>query len=410
MNIGIVTTWFERGAAYVSKQFEEIISVKHNVFIYARGGEKFAINESKWDKNNVTWGKRRISPFSGTLIDKKDFYNWVKRNHIDLILFNEQEWWYPLLWCEELKIPTIAYIDYYKKNTIPLYESYSSLICNTKRHYSAFDWHEGAYYLPWGTDCKVFKPIDDNFSLVNKDYVTFFHSCGLNPYRKGTDILLKACKDINDSFKIVIHSQLELKSFFDDKIRMIIEELESSNKLEIITKTVSAPGLYHLGDVYVYPSRLEGIGLTLAESEACGLVPVTTNNGPMNEFVNTEIGFLIDVKQYYSREDGYYWPECQPDVGSLKEIIIQICRQKDKIEGLKKANWAFANEDLNWEKNSEKIFDIIEKTTYKPVNEVVRKKIVEYESVGFRKFNLFFLKYYRFFSLLNKILKKFEAK
>ena len=41
MNIGIVTTWFERGAAYVSKQYKDSLEeCGHKVFIYSRGGEK----------------------------------------------------------------------------------------------------------------------------------------------------------------------------------------------------------------------------------------------------------------------------------------------------------------------------------------------------------------------------------
>jgi len=76
MNIGIVTTWFERGAGYVSKQFEDVLSIKHNVKIYARGGEKYAIGNPQWDKDNVTWGKRIFSPFADTAIDKRDFIKW----------------------------------------------------------------------------------------------------------------------------------------------------------------------------------------------------------------------------------------------------------------------------------------------------------------------------------------------
>lgn len=405
MNIGIVTAWFERGAAYVSKQFEDVLSQKNDVFIYARGGEKTAIGDANWDKDNVTWGLRRNSPFSNTLISKKDFSKWVHSNHIDLVLFNEQEWLYPLLWCDELEIPTIAYIDYYKKNTIPLHSAYSALICNTKRHYSAFDWHNNAGYLPWGTDCNIYKPLDDQFKLVNEDYVTFFHSCGMNPYRKGTDILLLASEKIKEKFKLVLHSQIDLKSFFNEEINLAINNLEKEGKLEIITKTVTAPGLYHMGDVYIYPSRLEGIGLTLAEAEACGLVPVTTNNAPMNEFVNKDIGYLIGVSKYYSREDGYYWPECLPDMESLKTIMIDICNDKEKVVKLKKANYQYSIENLNWKKNSKQIFDIIDSVKYTPLNEKIKNEITAYENIGFRRFNNIFLKYHGIMKIILNYFK-----
>ena len=67
MNIGIVTTWFERGAAYVSRQYMEVLQKTDEVFIYARGGEKYEVGNPKWDLPNVHWGKKdKISILSGT--------------------------------------------------------------------------------------------------------------------------------------------------------------------------------------------------------------------------------------------------------------------------------------------------------------------------------------------------------
>ena len=62
MRIGIVTTWFERGAAYVSRQYRKQLERQHEVFIYARGGERQAIQDPKWDDKNVTWGKASVIP------------------------------------------------------------------------------------------------------------------------------------------------------------------------------------------------------------------------------------------------------------------------------------------------------------------------------------------------------------
>ena len=55
MNVGIVTTWFERGAAYVSKAYMQTLSSQHNVFIYARGGEEAGTGDPNWDLPCVTW-------------------------------------------------------------------------------------------------------------------------------------------------------------------------------------------------------------------------------------------------------------------------------------------------------------------------------------------------------------------
>lgn len=56
MNVGLVTTWFERGAAYVSRQYMEALSsdLGNRVFVYVRGGEAYAKKNDRWDKENVT--------------------------------------------------------------------------------------------------------------------------------------------------------------------------------------------------------------------------------------------------------------------------------------------------------------------------------------------------------------------
>jgi 1,2-diacylglycerol 3-alpha-glucosyltransferase len=73
VNIGIVTTWFERGAAYVSRQYAKSFLSKHDVLIYARGGDQ------KWDNDfnctNVTWAKTKGMPVSSAFC-LDDYSRW----------------------------------------------------------------------------------------------------------------------------------------------------------------------------------------------------------------------------------------------------------------------------------------------------------------------------------------------
>lgn len=127
MNVGIVTTWFERGAAYVSRQYLEALRSDSNnsVYIYARGGESYARNQSEWDRDFVTWGKVNKKYYCGaTGIEKKDFIDWLKNRQIDVVLFNEQNWWIPVIWCKELGIKVGTYVDYYTEETVPFFAIY----------------------------------------------------------------------------------------------------------------------------------------------------------------------------------------------------------------------------------------------------------------------------------------------
>ncbi|MBK8128802.1 MAG: glycosyl transferase, partial [bacterium] len=98
LNIGIVTTWFERGAAYVSRAYMKTLANKHDVWIYVRGGEEYAQGNSDWDDVNIWWGKRRRIGVP-QYIDWGDFQDWIRQHHIDVIIFNEQQSWDVILRC-----------------------------------------------------------------------------------------------------------------------------------------------------------------------------------------------------------------------------------------------------------------------------------------------------------------------
>ena len=361
MNIGIVTTWFERGAAYVSKQYADLLQKDFNVFIYARGGEMYAIGDKKWDKNNVTWGKKSNIPFIAAL-DLSDFKKWLITNKIDVVFFNEQYWLQPVILAKKMGIKTGAYVDYYTKESIPLFVIYDFLICNTKRHYQAFKWHPQAYYVPWGTDIDLFKPAKSNNAKL-----TFFHSAGYNPQRKGTDLVIKAFSSLRGKADLIVHTQAPISNFFPE-LKPVVKEMSASGDLKIIERSVPAPGLYHLGDVYVYPSRLDGIGLTIAEALSCGLPVIISDNPPMNEFVNNDIGSLVKIVKLYPRDDRYYWPQCEVDSDDLKRSMLEYLNRSNLI--LKSSNARkYAENALNWKANSGLLVKIFKDSSIQPINE-----------------------------------------
>lgn len=414
MNIGIVSTWFERGAGYVSRQYKEILEKQNNVFIYARGGEAYAIGNEKWDSSCVTWGNRVSIPIP-TAIDLVEFEAWIEKNNIEIIFFNEQHWWPPVLLCQKLNIIVGAYIDYYTEETVPLFDAYDFVICNTKKHYSVFKNHSQAYYIPWGTDTDLFK--SENKNLLYKDKIVFFHSAGYSPHRKGTDLVIKAFDllENKDKVHLIIHSQVD--DFMNNAcIRNILCKNENKDKIQFFQETVAAPGLYHLGDVYVYPSRLEGIGLTIAEAMAVGLPVITTDDGPMREFVVKNVsGRVVKVEKYISRADGYYWPQAIVDVGNLAEQMQWYVDNCDKIDEIKLKTRNYAEEKLNWKLNASEInhiFHNVKKINKKNFNDI-KIMIDHFEN---RRMNIlinFQLRYPTLYKILKKLrgyFIKYESK
>lgn len=402
MNIGIVTTWFERGAAYVSRQYRDILAVRHNVFIYGRGGESYGVKDPNWDTMDVTWDKRSVMPVM-TAIDIKQFKCWISEKNLDIVFFNEQHWWEPVLLCNRMGVKTGAYIDYYKEQTIPLFGSYDFLMCNTRRHYNVFKWHAQAYYIPWGTDINLF--LNTKPDLVEEGYVTFFHSAGMNPNRKGCDLVIKAFAGLsNVRTKLIIHSQRNLKEYFPE-MKELITELERRKVLICHEKTVPAPGLYHLGDVYVYPSRLEGIGLSIAEALSCGLPVITSDNPPMNEFIDGTNGKLVKIDQLFPRSDGYYWSQCSVNLGSLKDCMQEYAQYPEKIRERKTLARRYAEKYLDWRRNAAVLPALFEEVMYLS-NKAKRIAMREAQLFEEKRLGVRIKLYYRF-PFLSKMLEIF---
>ncbi len=359
MNIGIVTTWFERGAAYVSRHYQQTLEEGgHAVFIFARG-EEYARGNPVWDKPNVHWAK--TWPLTdASRMQVRDFRRWLIQEQIDLVIFNEQRVLWPIAICQTLGIRTVAYIDYYREPSVKRFSCFDGLICNTQRHYSIFSWHPGAVYIPWGTDTTLFAPTSALTGLVNPGIVTFFHSAGCSN-RKGTDLLIKAFAKTSGPGKLIIHTQKNILSWFPD-IEPLIQDLERQGRLTIITQTVPAPGLYHLGDVYVYPTKLEGIGLTICEAMSCGLPAIVPDNGPMNEFVEDKsTGLLTPIDLYISRADGYYWPMGIVSIDSLAGQIQFCIDHSDWVLHAKAVTRASIREERDWMRNSRLFPDYIKR-------------------------------------------------
>lgn len=354
MNIGFVSTWFERGAAYVTKSYINLLKENHNVFVYARGGEAFAKNDPNWDFPYVTWGLN----LPGMLINFNHIKKWIKQNKIDIIFFNEQQQ-IDIVYQLKLYFPNIklgSYIDYYKENTVKDFWLYDFLICNTKRHYSVFNEHPQCYYVPWGTDIDLFQPYSNEVNKSNN--LTFFHSAGFSD-RKGTTFTIEAFikGELYKKSKLIIHIQKDFeKSFGYD-----INKLKKYN-IEIIEKTVTAPGLYYLGDVYVYPTKLDGLGLTMYEALASGLPVITTNHAPMNEVINSDVGYLVEIDYFKSRSDGYYWPLSIIKEDSLIDGMNFFAENINIIKQMKKKARKQALEKWNWKDRKKRVNHIFENT------------------------------------------------
>ena len=378
MKIGIVSEWFERGSSYVTKIYaEQLRHQGEEVFIYARN-EHLENYEEPWDGVGVTFGTRTKIPF-GKALDKRDFTNWIQRHNITHIIFNEQIWVGPVLWARDLGIVTIAYVDYYTRKSLRDFIAYDLLICNTRRHLQAFSWHPNSIYMKWGTDLALFAPDEKKYDADAP--VRFFHSCGWSPYRKGTDLILQALQYISDdNFELTIHTQVDLGRYLKTKHPSLVDTL-SDPRIHVIHETVNAPGHYANHDVYVYPTRLEGIGLSQLEAQACGLPLIVPDNPPMNELTSEIVSQLLPVNRFFRREDDYYWDMCEVAASDIASAMESFIRSRAEIPLLRTKTREFAETQFNLERNFANLANILKD------QEVSRRKQLQISMLKIKRFS-----------------------
>lgn len=330
----------------------DALNPPHQVFIYCRGGERRAQNDPAWDKTFVTWGAQPLVD-EPSAVDIDDFSRWLTERKIECVFFNEQRSWLPVILCAERKILTGAFVVHYREDTVPLFHCYDFLICNSQHHFEVMSDHPQVRFVRWGTDLTRFRPSAPG--IVTPGCVTFFHSGGLNPHRKGTDLVLQGFAKLRPGralARLVLHTQADP----DESLRTVLDALQASaqgSSIDLFRETVpDLADLYRLGDVCVYPTRHEGLGLTVAESLASGLPILVTEQPPVSEHADGKVIRPVAVEIRYARPDGDYWPQSLASVDSLAAQMQAFVDNPEDLSLLKEQARETAVRLFDWKKNA----------------------------------------------------------
>jgi glycosyltransferase involved in cell wall biosynthesis len=107
-------------------------------------------------------------------------------------------------------------------------------------------------------------------------------SVGTLEPRKNYMVLLKAFKQLNSNFDLVIVGKKGWKS---QEIFDTISELQLHNRIKILgyVDDNDMPYLYNGAEVFVFPSVYEGFGLPVLEALACGVPTISSNASSLPE-------------------------------------------------------------------------------------------------------------------------------
>lgn len=182
-----------------------------------------------------------------------------------------------------------------------------------------------------GYDTKIFylKNLEKQKVLsefnINKNYERIVLYAGRLTENKGIDVLLNATKRYENGniLTIIAGGGGLLKELEAQVSKLNLKDVVfvGDQTQENLSK------LYNIADVLAVPSRVEGFGLVAIEALACGTPVVATNKGGMTDFINDEVGALVNVE----------------DEIMLEQEISKILNEEKGFDRLKLAEYAENN-------------------------------------------------------------------
>ena len=205
---------------------------------------------------------------------------------------------------------------YFKKKIIHTFDAIITMSEEMKNDAVSFGIHKKKIYLVTnGIEVNRFLPIFENRIKGRVIYV------GRINHQKGIDVLLKAWKIVIDkftNFQLFIAGPLQKDSYVN-----YLKSYQKKNNLQNYIKFVGEINyysndivkFYQSADIFVLPSRREGMPGSLLQAMACGLPVVSTKVSGAKELVKEGVnGKLIDIG----------------DEKKLAEAILDVLTMSDK--------------------------------------------------------------------------------
>ena len=196
--------------------------------------------------------------------------------------------------------------------------------------------------FPWGVDLDHFAPTADYRpqTAVSRppSAVTLFCNRSWET-RYGVDVLARAFVKVaqeNENVDLILLAG----GSQGNRIRQIFN---SGGVLDRVTfggqvSQTDLPRWYHMADLYISPSHVDGSSVSLMEALACGL-PCLVSDIPANKEWVTE------------GENGWLFPD--GDVDALAVKILAAMDQREKLLDIGRASRRSAENRADWKKNAE---------------------------------------------------------
>lgn len=203
----------------------------------------------------------------------------------------------------------------------------------------------------------------------------FLHVSSCFP-RKGVDALLKAYGKAfraSDDVSLIIKTFPNPHNDIEQQLNTLRHQDPNYPHVVVINRDCGLEelvGLYHACDVFVAPSRGEGLGLPMAEAMLFDLPVITTAWGGQRDFCDASTAWLCDYQfakaQTHLGTAHSVWAD--PDVEHLSSLMMEVYRLPIEQRKLRtNAAKERVLRDFTWERVAQRVEQTVQSLTESPI-------------------------------------------
>ncbi|NWF63766.1 MAG: glycosyltransferase family 4 protein [Chloroflexi bacterium] len=201
---------------------------------------------------------------------------------------------------------------------------------------------EKTIVFPWGVDLDHFRTKNAEDRMAKEGFVLFCNRAWEPRY--GVDVLARAFVKVarqREDVRLLLLSGGSQAA----NIRRI---LQSGGVEEYVTfggqiSQTDLPRWYHMADLYISPSHVDGSSVSLMEALACGL-PCLVSDIPANK------EWVFENKNGWLFRDG--------DADHLAEKILAVMNQREELPEIGRASRGEAERRADWKKNAAALMEV----------------------------------------------------
>jgi glycosyltransferase involved in cell wall biosynthesis len=342
--VGIVTKWFNRGQAFVSRYVRDALEESgHETFILARPTRDKGPMAAHVDRSGV-WDQPGVTEASDWEVPYGEYVRWIEENSIDVVHWDNCYQHDQIRRLRESGVRTVGrfvWEMFGADDAEPAAAAYDVLYSMTRCEQARYaEMGIESPFVQWGLHRELLEvPID---RPENEPVRFYFPGALLGPRKPHREVIEAFQAAGGENLRLIFKAQLERRMNYltkaaaaDRRIELIVDDMETAEHLRLFASC----------DVCLGPSRWEGLGLFLYEAVAFGMPQITNDSPPMNEVVRDGVnGILVPDVEDGAADSGI--PSMKPDVGGLTAAIERLADPAERArlaEGARRTR-----EELSW--------------------------------------------------------------